>query len=86
MHRANRIWAAAVRTDGYYSNPLPGGIISQGVHGWNAVDLAAARGTPIHAAADGIVIIARNNSGWNGGYGNYVVITHDNGTQTLYAQ
>ncbi|MFI5260212.1 MAG: peptidoglycan DD-metalloendopeptidase family protein [Candidatus Paceibacteria bacterium] len=69
---------------GYYSNPLPGGLITQGIHGWNAVDLSAARGTPIHAAADGTVIIARNNGGWNGGYGNYVVITHDNGSQTLY--
>jgi len=70
---------------GFYSNPVPGGNITQGIHGWNAVDLGAARGTPIHAAADGTVIIARNNGGWNGGYGNYVVITHDNGTQTLYA-
>jgi len=25
------------------------------------------------------------NGGWNGGYGNYIVITHPNGTQTLYA-
>ena len=70
--------------DGYYSNPVPGAIITQGIHGWNAVDLGAARGTPIHAAADGTVIVARNNGAWNGGYGNYVVITHDNGTQTLY--
>jgi len=29
------------------------------------------------------VIIART-SGWNGGYGNYIVINHGNGTQTLY--
>ena len=71
--------------DGYYSNPLPGNIITQGIHGWNAIDIGAARGTPIHAAAGGTVIIARNNGGWNGGYGNYVVITHSNGTQTLYA-
>jgi murein DD-endopeptidase MepM/ murein hydrolase activator NlpD len=70
---------------GYYSNPVPGGIITQGLHGWNSIDIGAARGTPIHAAADGVVIVARNNGGWNGGYGNYVVITHDNGTQTLYA-
>jgi len=69
---------------GYYGNPVPGGVITQGIHGWNAVDIAAARGTPIHAAADGIVIIARNSGAWNGGYGNYAVITHDNGTQTLY--
>ncbi|MGD0328391.1 MAG: peptidoglycan DD-metalloendopeptidase family protein [Minisyncoccia bacterium] len=69
----------------YYSNPVPGAILTQGLHGWNAVDLGAARGTPIHAAADGTIIVARNNGAWNGGYGNYVVITHDNGTQTLYA-
>lgn len=70
---------------GYYSNPLPGGILTQGIHGWDAVDIGAARGTPVHAAADGIVIVVRNNGGWNGGYGNYVVITHENGTQTLYS-
>lgn len=70
---------------GYYTNPLPGERITQGIHGWNAVDIGAARGTPIHAAADGTVIIARNNGAWNGGYGNYVVISHGNGTETLYA-
>jgi len=36
------------------------------------------------AAADGEVIVSRN-SGWNGGYGSYVVLRHSNGTQTLYA-
>lgn len=70
---------------GYYGNPLPGGVITQSIHGWNAVDIGAPRGTPIHAAASGTVIVARNNGGWNGGYGNYVVITHDNNTETLYA-
>lgn len=69
---------------GYYDNPVPGAILTQGIHGWNGVDIGAARGTPIHAAADGTVIIARSNGAWNGGYGNYVVISHDNGTQTLY--
>lgn len=70
---------------GYYENPIPSGIITQGLHGWNAIDIGAPRGTPIHAAAAGTVIIARNNGAWNGGYGNYVVITHGNDTQTLYA-
>lgn len=70
---------------GYFRAPVPGGIMTQGLHGWNAVDIAAARGTRIHAAAAGTVIIARDNGAWNGGYGNYVVITHGNGTQTLYA-
>ena len=36
------------------------------------------------ASADGTVLIARTG-GWNGGYGLYVVITHANNTQTLYA-
>ncbi len=69
---------------GFFSNPLPGGIITQGLHGWNAVDIAAPRWTKIHAAAPGIVIVA-HKGGWGGGYGNYVVINHGNGTQTLYA-
>lgn len=69
---------------GYFSNPLPGGIITQGIHGLNSVDIGAARGTPVRSAADGTVIIVRNG-GWSGGYGNYVVITHNNGTQTLYS-
>ncbi len=68
---------------GYYANPAPGSHLTQGLHGHNGVDLGAARGTPILAAADGTIIIARNG-GWNGGYGNYVVISHPNGTQTLY--
>jgi murein DD-endopeptidase MepM/ murein hydrolase activator NlpD len=69
---------------GYYTNPLPGGHKTQGLHGHNAVDLGAPVGTPIYAAAEGKVIISKNDGGWNGGYGNYVVITHTNNTQTLY--
>lgn len=67
----------------YYARPIDSGRKSQGLHGYNAVDFAASIGTPIHASADGMVIIARS-SGYNGGYGSYVVISHDNGTQTLY--
>ncbi len=67
----------------YYIRPIDGGRKSQGLHGYNAVDLAAPMGTPIYAAADGVVLIARS-SGYNGGYGSYVVISHPNGTQTLY--
>lgn len=71
--------------DGYYGNPVPGGLITQGLHGCNGIDLGAARGTPVYAAANGVVIISRSNGAWNGGYGNYVVITHGNGSQTLYS-
>jgi len=70
--------------EGYYMKPVSGAARTQGIHGYNGVDLGAPVGTPIMAAADGDVIIVKNG-GWNGGYGNYVVIRHDNGTQTLYA-
>jgi len=69
---------------GYYIRPINGGVKTQGLHGYNAIDIGAPNGTPIFAAASGDVIISKN-SGWNGGYGNYVVIRHPNGTQTLYA-
>jgi murein DD-endopeptidase MepM/ murein hydrolase activator NlpD len=69
---------------GYYMRPISSGTKTQGIHGYNGVDLAASIGTPIMASASGSVIVVRN-SGWNGGYGIYVVIKHDNGTQTLYA-
>lgn len=54
------------------------------VHGRNGVDIANSCGTPIYAAADGAVAIA-DPSGWNGGFGKYIKITHANGTETLYA-
>lgn len=69
---------------GAFTNPAPAGRLSQGIHGWNGVDIAAPSGTPIYAAAGGTVIVSRVG-GWNGGYGNYVVIDHGNGVQTLYA-
>ncbi|MBI5126275.1 MAG: peptidoglycan DD-metalloendopeptidase family protein [Candidatus Taylorbacteria bacterium] len=70
---------------GYYIRPIVGGSRSQGLHGYNAVDLASPIGTIIRASAAGTVIISSANAGWNHGYGNYVVISHPNGTQTLYA-
>tara|TARA_B100000745_G_scaffold70940_1_gene42449 strand:- start:20010 stop:21068 length:1059 start_codon:yes stop_codon:yes gene_type:complete len=69
---------------GYYLNPVASGTRTQGIHGYNAVDIGAPTGTPIMAAASGKVIISKN-SGWNGGYGKYIVIEHENGTQTLYS-
>jgi len=69
---------------GYYIRPINGGRKSQGLHGYNGVDLAAPIGTPIYAAAAGKVI-ASMSGGYNGGYGNYIIISHGNGTQTLYS-
>lgn len=45
------------------------------------VDFGAGYGTPIHAAADGVVVSA----GPLGGYGNATVVDHGNGLATLYA-
>jgi len=45
------------------------------------VDVAAAYGTPIIAAADGRVASA----GWNGGYGRQVALAHADGVQTSYS-
>ncbi len=67
-----------------FINPAPGSVKTQGIHGYNAVDLAGSSGSTVRAAADGEIIIAKG-SGWNGGYGNYIVVRHSNGTQTLYA-
>lgn len=45
------------------------------------IDIGAAAGTNVLAAAAGVVTMAS----WNGGYGNCVMIDHGNGYQTLYA-
>ena len=68
---------------GYYIRPIDGGYKTQGLHGYNAVDIGTPVGTILHAAAAGQIIVAKN-AGWNGGYGKYVVIAHYNGTQTVY--
>lgn len=76
--------ASSSTAAGWLVHPVPGGIKTQGIHGYNAIDIGAPIGTPVRAAAAGRVIISKS-AGWNGGYGNYVVIKHDNGVQTLYA-
>lgn len=69
---------------GYYIRPVAGGRKSQGLHGYNGIDLAVPCGSPIMASASGDVLISKTG-GWNGGYGNFLTINHLNGTQTLYA-
>lgn len=71
-------------TVGYYMAPLSQYTKTQGIHGYNGVDLGAKTGTSVMASAAGEVVVARS-SGYNGGYGQYVVIQHGNGSQTLYA-
>lgn len=67
----------------FFVKPVEAATKTQGIHGKNGIDLAASEDTPILAAADGEVTVSQ--TGWNGGYGTYVVINHSNGTQTLYA-
>lgn len=54
------------------------------LHYNNAVDIANNCGTPIYAAAAGLITesIAK---GWNDGYGQYIKIEHPNKTETLYS-
>lgn len=69
---------------GYYASPVARYVKTQGIHGYNGVDFGASTGTAVMASAAGEVIVAKG-SGYNGGYGLYVVIQHGNGSQTLYA-
>lgn len=60
---------------GYRFHPL-----LQTVRMHTGIDYAAPMGTPIHAAADGVITF----KGWKGGYGHTVMLTHANGVETLY--
>lgn len=79
--------SVSVSADGYFTRPLAGGHKTQGIHGYNGVDIGASTGTPVYASAGGEVVISKYSAGnpWFGGYGNYIVIRHPNGTQTVYA-
>jgi murein DD-endopeptidase MepM/ murein hydrolase activator NlpD len=73
------IWPVEGRLEGHFgrrTDPFSGeGAFHRGV------DISAPVGTPIRAAADGIVLHAQFMSG----YGRLVVIDHGNGVQTYYA-
>lgn len=77
---------------GLLGHPLPTGVFSSGfgfrdLDGGTfhqGLDLAAVEGTPYYAAANGTVIYATNDGGYNGGAGNWVVIAHGNGLVTKY--
>ncbi len=70
-------------SSGYFIYPTSGRNWGR-LHPVNAVDIANRCGTPIYAAAAGTVKIV-DEVGWNRGYGKYMMITHPNGVETLYA-
>ena len=74
------LWPCASHTiSSYYG--YRGGSMHRGL------DISAPGGTPIYAAKSGVVIVSMmgySGSGF-GGYGNVVMIQHDDGTYTLYA-
>ena len=77
--------------NGYFTHPLPSGFISSefGYRTFDysfhkGLDLAAPEGTPYYAADSGTVIYATYDGGWNGGAGNWIVISHGNGIVTKY--
>lgn len=66
--------------------PISGTVTSRFGGRWGSthkgIDIGAAKGTKIKAAASGTVITS--STGYNGGYGNYIVISHGNGVETAY--
>jgi len=73
----------APKGSGNFSWPTPG-YVSQGYWGGHpAVDIAGWVGSPVTASDGGYVVLA--GGGWNGGYGNHIIIDHGNGFSTLYA-
>ncbi len=60
---------------GYRKNPITGNLIFH-----KGVDLAAPRGTPVLACRDGTVIV----SSFDPVYGNYLILRHDGGRESLY--
>lgn len=83
--------APVVSGSGQFANPCPAGSLSSSF-GYRTfdnsfhkgIDLAAAEGTPYYAAESGTVIYATYDGGYNGGAGNWIVISHGNGLVTKY--
>ena len=65
---------------GHRVDPITGEVSSH-----TGTDIACAEGTPILAAADGIVTVANGLDSWGGSYGYYIQIDHGGGLETLYA-
>jgi LysM repeat protein len=73
--------ADAPQGSGNFMWPASGRITQYSYPGHVALDIGGYTGAPIYAADTGYV----SATGWMGGYGNYIVINHGNGFETLYA-
>ena len=65
---------------GYRKDPFTGEVTYH-----SGTDIAAPAGTPILAAAAGMVTIANGTDPWGGSYGYYIKLDHGEGMETLYA-
>jgi len=75
-----------------FRKPLHGSYYISSRYGWrdnpflgtrtfhNGIDMATARGTAVYSALDGTVL----TTGYDVTYGNYIIVAHHSGYQTLY--
>ena len=88
---------SSVQSEGSFAWPLPGRTTLTSLFGGRTdpitgkpathtgIDIPAPKGTPIHCAKSGVVTVSCMGSGGYWSYGNYVVVSHSDGTSTLYA-
>lgn len=74
------------RGDGSFAWPAVGGYVSSHLgYRWGkmhkGIDIARPSNRTIKAADNGVVVFA----GWDGGYGNKIIVDHNNGYRTVYA-
>lgn len=84
----NRYVGGLVDLKNYFVMPTKGFNWGE-LHEYNAVDIAGRCGQSIFAAAEGLILgdekLGSGGSGWNNGYGLFILIEHPNGTRTRYS-
>lgn len=73
----------AAKGTGSFGWPASGSVTQRYWGGHPAIDVGSWTGSPVKASDSGYVVVS--GGGWNGGYGNHVIIDHGNGFVTLYA-